>query len=269
MQTIDTAFLALGVKDASDISDNQLKLLDIDLSEKERWQELALGKSISDARAELFVLLREIKTKANQDKIIRNYKALQAFRKAPPAEKAQRAVPDEVVTGDVTLYCDGGCSPNPGESGSGLAVYRGGRVSELWYGLYERRGTNNTAELKALYEALLIAEKECGRGNRIEIKCDSMYAINCVKTWAAGWERKGWTKKGGAIKNLEIIKLCYALYNEIKHEVVLSHIKAHAGLEGNELADRMTVYAREEKVAVFARYEEVLDIQAILKMRSG
>jgi len=49
----------------------------------------------------------------------------------------------------------------------------------------------------------------------------------------------------------------------------LSHIKAHAGLEGNELADRMTVYAREQKVEAFVRYEESIDVQQILSMRSG
>ena len=269
MQQITEDFLALGVNDPSEISDNQLKLLDINVDDKENWLVLALGKSISDARAELFVLLKGITTKVNQDKIIKNYKALQAFRKAPSTQVSKKDEPQEAVNGDVTIYCDGGCSPNPGESGSGVAVYRGGRVSELWYGLYERMGTNNTAELNALYESLLLAQTESAKGNKTEIKCDSMYSINCVKTWAAGWERKGWTKKGGAIKNLAIIKLCYALYNEIKGEVQLSHIKAHAGLEGNELADRMTVYAREQKIEVFARYEGDIDIAEILSMRAG
>jgi len=269
MQQVSEAFLALGLSDFSKISDKQLTLLDIDVSDKETWHEKAVGKSISDARAELFVLLKDITTKANQEKIIKNYKALQAFRKAPVAAESKKDVPELATVGDVTIYCDGGCSPNPGESGSGVAVYRGGRVCELWYGLYERMGTNNTAELNALYESLLIAQKESAAGNKSEIKCDSMYSINCVKTWAAGWEKKGWTKKGGAIKNLEIIKLCYALYNQIKHEVALSHIKAHAGLEGNELADRMTVYAREQKVEVFARYEGDIDIAEILSMRAG
>ncbi len=270
MQIIDEAFLALGVKSPADISDNQLKLLDIDVTQRETWYEEALGRSISDARAELFVLLREITTKANQEKIIKNYKALQAFRKAPPSAPAPTVIQEEgPMEGDVVIYCDGGCSPNPGESGSGIALYRGGRVSELWYGLYEVMGTNNTAELNALYEALLLAEKERAAGNEVEIKCDSMYAINCIKTWAAGWERNGWTKKGGEIKNLEVIKRAYALYNRLKPAVGLSHIKAHNGLEGNELADRMTVHARDQKVSVFVRYEEAIDVQQILKMRSG
>lgn len=269
MQIINEAFLALGVEKPSEISDNQLKLLDIDETQRASWYEHALGKNISDARAELFVLLKGIKTKANQDKVIKNYKALQAFRKAPAVQETERAAEPLPVSGDVVVYCDGGCSPNPGESGSGIALYRGGRVSELWYGLYETMGTNNTAELNALYESLLIAQKEHGAGNNVEIKCDSMYAINCIKTWAVGWERNGWTKKGGAIKNLEVIKRAYALYNQLKPEVKLSHIKAHAGLEGNELADRMTVHARDQKVSVFVRYEGDIDVQAILSMRSG
>ena len=269
MQRVDEDFLSLGVDDPSDISENQLLLLDIDLAEKERWQELTLGKEISDARAELFVLLKGVTTKANQERVIRNYKALQAFRKAPPAAESRKEQKQVPATGEVTIYCDGGCSPNPGESGSGVALYRGGSVSALWYGLYERSGTNNTAELNALYHSLLLAQKESSEGNRVEIRCDSMYSINCIKTWAVGWERNGWTKKGGEIKNLEIIQRSYALYNQLKHAVSLSHIKAHAGLEGNELADRMTVYAREQRVSAFVRYEGDIDVQAILKMRSG
>ncbi len=270
MQYVTKEFLALGVDDPSLISDKQLTLLDIDHSERENWYELALGRTVSDARAELFVLLKGIKTKANQEKIIKNYKALQSFRKAPPVEAASKKdIPQKAVHGDVTIYCDGGCSPNPGASGSGVAVYRDGYVAELWYGLYEPMGTNNTAELNALYEALLIAQHERTEGNKAEIKCDSMYSINCVKVWAKGWEKKGWTKKGGAIKNLEIIQLCYALYNKIKEDVSLDHIKAHAGLEGNELADRMTVYAREQLEPKFVRYEKEIDVAAILKMRAG
>ena len=267
MQQITEDFLALGFNDPSEISDNQLKLLDID--DKEDWYASVLGKSVSDARAELFVLLKGITTKVNQEKIIKNYKSLQSFRKAPISPPAKKDEAQEAVSNDVMIYCDGGCSPNPGVSGSGIAVYRGGVVCELWYGLYETMGTNNTAELNALYESLLIAQHEHAKGNTVEIKCDSMYAINCIKVWAKGWEKKGWTKKGGAIKNLEIIQLSYHLYNKIKSAVSLSHIKAHAGLEGNELADRMTVYAREQKLKKFVRYEEPIDISAILKMRAG
>lgn len=283
MQTITEQFLALGVDKPLDISDNQLILLDIGLDKKELWFELALGKSISDARAELFVLLKGITAKTNQDKIIKNYKALQVFRRGPEdtsnekfpnrelssskvAKLEQKTVP---AKGDVTVYCDGGCSPNPGACGSGVAIYRAGQVTELWYGLYESMGTNNTAELNALYQSLLRAQKESELGNKVEIKCDSMYSINCIKTWAKGWESKGWTKKGGEIKNLAIIQEAYHLYNTISSKISLSHIKAHAGLEGNELADRMTHLTRQTKEVDFVRYEDDIDINEILSMEAG
>jgi len=276
MQVVNERFLALGVKNPSEVSDNQLILLDIDLNKKEFWYECALGKSISDARAELFVLLKGISTKANQDKIIKNYKALQKFRKESDEDlvstKEAMGVGETDVslvsptTGDIIIYCDGGCSPNPGASGSGIAVYREGKVSELWYGLYESMGTNNTAELNALYQSFLIGQKEFSLGNNVEIKCDSMYAINCIKTWAKSWEKNGWRKKGGEIKNLEIIKEAYFLFNLLSSDISLSHIKAHAGLEGNELADRMTHYARKTKEPNFIRYDKALDVNEILKM---
>ena len=147
MQLITDSFLSLGVDNPSKISDNQLILLDIDLEKKELWVELALGKNISDARAELFVLLKGISAKTNQDKIIQNYKELQKFRKSTldPNKEAPKQKEKQILESDVTIYCDGGCSPNPGESGSGIAIYRAGKVSQLWYGLYEEMGTNNTA----------------------------------------------------------------------------------------------------------------------------
>ena len=117
---------------------------------------------------------------------------------------------------DVTIYCDGACEPNPGHAGSGIAVYRAGELAELWFGLYNPMGTNNSAELNALYHALRVAEAEIKAGNTVEVRSDSAYSINCIRGWAPSWEKKGWKKPGGEIKNLEIIRECYAIYRRIK-----------------------------------------------------
>src|SRR3970040_1537812 len=45
---------------------------------------------------------------------------------------------------DVSIYCDGACEPNPGHAGSGIAVYRAGKLAQLWVGLYNPMGNNNT-----------------------------------------------------------------------------------------------------------------------------
>ena len=268
MQIVTEALLDLGENEEGKINESQLILLDIEDDYKEKYRELALGKQLSDARAELFVLLCGVDTKEMQDKLIFNYKALQKFRKDQNSLEIKPKI-QVPIEGDVTIYCDGGCTPNPGQAGSGVAVYKKSILAELWYGLYEEMGTNNTAELGALYQSLLIAQKEAKNGNNVEIKCDSMYSINCIKTWAISWEKKGWTKKGGEIKNLEIIKKAYFLYNEIKKDVKLSHIKAHAGFEGNELADRMTMFTIQEKCEEFIQYSKEINIAEILKMRVG
>jgi ribonuclease HI len=205
--------------------------------------------------------------------------AEQAFRAGSPrssgsrvfAKKAAISAPaaTDHETFDLQIYCDGACEPNPGNAGSGIAVYRDGVPVQLWYGLYNPHGTNNTAELNALYHALLMAEQAILAGETPQVLSDSMYAINCITTWAAGWEKKGWRKAGGEIKNLEIIQTTYALYNRIKPDMQLIHISAHVGTEGNELADRMAMLAVQSKQVELRLYAEEIDIPTILRMRAG
>ena len=170
---------------------------------------------------------------------------------------------------DVQIYCDGACEPNPGNAGSGMAIYRKGLVTQLWQGLYNPAGTNNTAELTALHQALLYAEQEIAKGSSVQILSDSKYAINCISTWAASWEKRGWKKSGGDIKNLELIKPAYALYSSIQSQVTLTQVSAHVGTEGNELADRMAMNAVLNKVVEFRQYEEPIEVESILRMRAG
>ena len=121
--------------------------------------------------------------------------------------------------------------------------------------------------------SLRLAQQATVQGLSAQILCDSMYSIQCIRDWASGWERNGWKKKTGEIKNLELIKQAYALYNQIKDKVLLSHVKAHAGTEGNELADRMTMVAVERKDTNWLQYEKEangeFDIAALLKLRAG
>ena len=170
---------------------------------------------------------------------------------------------------DTKIFTDGGCEPNPGEAGSGVAVYRDGVIDELWHGLYHPMGTNNTAELNALHHALLMAQDEVKQDKSVAIFCDSKYSIQCVTMWAINWERRGWTKKGGEIKILELIKKIYALHQLLKEDVKVLHVNGHVGVEGNELADRMSILAMDTKCADFTRYNKSIDIDTILAMRTG
>ena len=174
------------------------------------------------------------------------------------------------VTADVQIYCDGACSPNPGKSGTGLAVYHQGKISVLYYGLYQANGTNNTAELNGLLYSFKLAKKYLETVEQVQILSDSKYSIDCITKWAKGWQAKGWTRgKGEEIKNVNLIKECFSLYQEIKQKLVISHVKGHANIEGNELSDRMAVLARKQQQESLVKYAGELNIKAILAMDSG
>lgn len=170
---------------------------------------------------------------------------------------------------DTKIFTDGGCEPNPGKAGSGVAIYRNEKIDELWYGLYNPSGTNNTAELSALLEALKLAKEELENNKTVAIFCDSKYSIQCVTQWAVGWEKKGWKKAGGEIKNLDLIKILFALYQQVKNKVKVLHVNGHVGVEGNELADRMSILAIETKEPRFVRYEKDIDLPTLLALRAG
>ena len=156
-----------------------------------------------------------------------------------------------LIDKDIIIYCDGACRGNPGEAGSGLVIYNVEDNPILIYGRYVKIGTNNIAELNALYRALLIASEY----KKSLIRVDSKYSMDSVTKWAYSWKSKGWEKKGGEIKNLEIIKKSHELYDNIKYRVKLEYVKGHSGVEGNELADRMAGVAIDYKTYDFYRYE--------------
>ena len=188
-------------------------------------------------------------------------------RRQPPASPGTSTAAN---TYDTEIYCDGACEPNPGDAGSGMAIYRNGELAELWYGLYNPAGTNNTAELNALRQALLVAQQEIAKGASVRIHCDSTYTINAITKWAGGWKRRGWKKADGQpIKNPEIIQRTHALYESLKPKVTIAHVKGHAGVEGNELADRMAMYGADRKERDFVRYPVDESVADILKLRRG
>jgi len=172
---------------------------------------------------------------------------------------------------DINIYCDGACSPNPGKSGTGIAIYENingkSQLTSLWYGLYQANGTNNTAELNGLLKSFQVAQKYITQNKEVQILSDSKYSIDCITKWAKGWQAKGWTRgKGEEIKNLELIKQCFSLYQKLKTKLTITHVKGHANIEGNELSDRMAVLARLERTSEFVQFTKTLDIDTILAM---
>ncbi len=226
-------------------------------------QEALIKGEESQTNVNLFLLLRGISEPNVQMQIVANYNLLAQYHKEKREEDKKEPVVAKLDKAELTIYCDGACKGNPGESGSGLAIYKGDKKPKILYGQYKENGTNNTAELNALHKALLIAQEE--KDLTVIIYCDSMYSIDCITKWAYSWKAKGWRKKGGEIKNLEIIQEAHALYETLKERVGVKHVKAHAGFEGNELADRMAMHTISEKNEEYRvyKYKSIEDVLAM------
>ena len=134
----------------------------------------------------------------------------------------------------IIYYTDGSASPNPGPGG--FAVIKDGVPHIL--GSEESDTTNIRMEGKAIIAALQDAN-----GDEAQIHTDSEFWINVITKWAPGWEVKGWKKKGGEIKNLDIVQEVYPLYQQ--SNATLVWVRGHNGHELNELADEWANKARE------------------------
>jgi ribonuclease HI len=134
----------------------------------------------------------------------------------------------------ITYYTDGSASPNPGPGG--YAVIK--ELQPHLIGSEEGQTTNIRMEGKAILAALKDAN-----GEHCEIFTDSEFWINVITKWAPGWEAKGWKKKGGEIKNLDIVQEVYPIYQT--SNATLTWVRGHEGDIGNELADEWANKARE------------------------
>lgn len=137
----------------------------------------------------------------------------------------------------IIYYTDGSASPNPGPGGFAVIkdkqpVVLGGEPSG-----------SETTNIRMEGFAIMAAIKDAG-GQACEIYSDSEFWINVLTKWAPGWEAKGWKKKGGEIKNLDIVRELYPLYKQSQAKLVW--VRGHNNDEGNELADYWANEARRQ-----------------------
>lgn len=264
---IDENYLEIILNDFT-LNKSQANILGLPFPLENGWETLILEKELNTRDTNLLILLKGKLALTVQKQIIQNYETLSSFRN-PKKEESIKEKELEATNnkndGSLSIYCDGACSGNPGETGSGIAVYSTDSKPVLYHGAYVKNGTNNIAELNALFKALQLCESSPNYQNTIF--SDSKYSIDCICTWAYGWKAKGWTKKSGEIKNLELIKEAHFLYEKIKDNITIKHVKGHAGIEGNELADRMAVHTIKAKNEGYERYSYE-SIDSVLNLKS-
>lgn len=148
------------------------------------------------------------------------------------------------MTGEIiTVASDGSCLKNPGGAiGWAWADDRG-----RWMRNGLASGTNNSAELLG-FASILAAFP----GAHLHIQLDSQYTLNIADKWLWGWEAKGWVKKGGEIKNLEIVQLMHALLVQRRQRGLTTEyewVKGHQSKTPNSLNNIVDRLAGESSAA--------------------
>ena len=150
----------------------------------------------------------------------------------------------------VTIYTDGGCSPNPGPGGYGIVLIYGEQRRELSGGY--RTTTNNRMELTAAIRGLQALKEPCD----VTLFSDSQYVVNGItKGWARRWKSKGWIKSDK--RPAENIDLWEDLLNLCEtHTVRFEWIRGHNGHAENECCDRLAGDAsRRQNLPIDSVYE--------------
>lgn len=141
----------------------------------------------------------------------------------------------------VELYTDGACSGNPGPGGWAFILRCNTTHKELERSDGEPESTNNRMELMAVIRGLQSLNEPC----EVTLYADSTYVLQGMKSWMAGWKKRGWKRKDGSklvpVKNVE-------LWQELdkamqKHTIHFEHVKGHDGHIENERCDVLAVAA--------------------------
>ena len=105
--------------------------------------------------------------------------------------------------------------------------------------------TNNRMALTGAIAVLVLLARKETRFRALFVS-DSEYLVKGVREWAPGWERRGWTRKGGAIENLELWQSLVSAAR--RHDAQWAWVRGHRGHAKNEYANDLAVRAAREQI---------------------
>ena len=143
------------------------------------------------------------------------------------------------------IFTDGGCSGNPGPGGWAfvlvLKTFQGDKIVAEQKG-WEKNTTNNRMELTAVIESLKALKTMDDVPNKAVVCTDSQYVQKGITEWIRKWKQNAWrTSDKKPVKNQDLWVELDSLAGEFS--LVWEWVRGHAGVEYNELCDRMTQQA--------------------------
>ena len=146
----------------------------------------------------------------------------------------------------VAIYADESClgngkdGDNPGGAGALLEYRRKSGALErrdVW--VSESATTNNRMALRSVIDTFRLLSKPA----RVVFTSDSRYLIDGLTEWVFGWAARGWTRKGGAIENLELWTEAMEAVRDGRHQVAWKWVRGHNGHPQNEYANHLATRA--------------------------
>ena len=139
--------------------------------------------------------------------------------------------------GAVTVYCDGSCDNKNKSEGGGIGIHMefNGKIKEVSE-YVPAPCTSATCEIIAAIRVLEICRPS---SHHITIHSDNRYVVDTVEK---GWYRK-WIQKGitHTKANIDLWERFFKAYyrHKGKEGVTLKWVKGHAGIELNEVVDKL------------------------------
>ena len=137
------------------------------------------------------------------------------------------------------IYTDGACSGNPGKGGWGFVCVDDYNNIMHSAGGAQENTTNQRMEMTAIIEACNWVLNNSNDFFTCTIYTDSAYCCNCYKEkWYEKWRINNWiTSSKTKVKNIDLWKQLVLFFEDVRFNLV--KVKGHAGLDFNEMADRI------------------------------
>ena len=167
---------------------------------------------------------------------------------------------------DESCLGNGKPGDNPGGAGGLVEVRTARGISRRDFRRHSPATTNNRMALTSAIEALrLLGQK--GNRLRVLIVSDSEYLVKGIREWAPGWQRRGWTRKGGPIENLALWQELWALLPTQEAQFVW--VRGHRGHPKNEYANDLAISAATEQSSSEGLVESGFDHWLAHKQAAG
>jgi len=142
--------------------------------------------------------------------------------------------------------CLGNDSSKPSPGGNAALIEAPAGDSLARWDFYESspQTTNNKMALAGAIATLEWIRRQWTHA-RVVYVSDSQYLVKGMSEWVAGWEARGWKRKGGVLENQELWKKL--VQAAAPHQVEWRWIEGHAGHPKNEYADTLATRAAERQ----------------------